>query len=103
MSSTGIMGVPNIYIKKCTITGKLILKKCAPQKVVPDLLQQICRKVMSTWYGTHCLYLDKRLVPCKTEIHSFIVRWSHVISGSLSPWHGASSGCRWRNGLWHGG
>jgi len=24
---------------------------------------------------------------------------SHVISGSLSPQHGASSGCGWKNGL----
>ena len=28
---------------------------------------------------------------------------SHVISGSLSPRHGASSGCGWRNGLQYGG
>jgi hypothetical protein len=27
----------------------------------------------------------------------------HVISGSLSPRHGASSGCGWRNGLRYGG
>ena len=26
-----------------------------------------------------------------------------VISGSLSPRHGASSGCGWRNGLRYGG
>jgi hypothetical protein len=26
-----------------------------------------------------------------------------VSSGSLSPWHGASSGCGWRTGLWYGG
>jgi len=28
---------------------------------------------------------------------------THVISGSLSPRHGASSGCGWRNGLRYGG
>jgi hypothetical protein len=78
------MGVPNIYIKKCTRTGKLISKKCAPQKVVSNLLQQTCRKVMSTWYGTHCLYLNRRLVPCITEIHFFNVRWSvHMTSSSV--------------------
>jgi len=27
----------------------------------------------------------------------------HVICGSLSPQHGASSGCGWRNGLQYGG
>jgi len=27
----------------------------------------------------------------------------HVISGSLSWWHGTSSGCGWRNGLQYGG
>jgi hypothetical protein len=27
----------------------------------------------------------------------------HVISGSLSPQHGASSGCGWRKGLLYGG
>jgi len=26
-----------------------------------------------------------------------------VISGSLSPWHGASSGCCWRKDLQYGG
>jgi len=26
-----------------------------------------------------------------------------MISGSLSPWHGASSGCGWRNNLQYGG
>jgi len=28
---------------------------------------------------------------------------STVISGSLPPWHGASSGCGWRNGIRYGG
>jgi len=28
-----------------------------------------------------------------------VVQISHVISGSPSPRHGASSGCGWRNGL----
>jgi len=26
-----------------------------------------------------------------------------MISRSLSPWHGVSSGCRWKNGLQYGG
>jgi hypothetical protein len=28
---------------------------------------------------------------------------NHAVSGSLSPRHGASSGCGWRNGLQYGG
>ena len=32
-----------------------------------------------------------------------IMGQKHVISGSLSPRHGASSGCEWRNGLQYGG
>jgi hypothetical protein len=29
--------------------------------------------------------------------------WNHVISGSLSSRHGASSGCGWRNDFQYGG
>jgi len=32
-----------------------------------------------------------------------VVRALHVINGSLSPWHGTSSGCGWRNSLQYGG
>jgi hypothetical protein len=32
-----------------------------------------------------------------------IINLLAVISGSLSPQHGASSGCGWRNGLQYGG
>lgn len=90
MSSKGIEGVPNIHIKKCTIIGKLISKKCAPRKVVSNLLQQTWRKVTSTWYGTHCLYLDRRLVRCITEIHFFNVRWSVYMTSSSVCWETAS-------------
>lgn len=41
-----------------------------------------CRKVMSSWFGTHCLYLDRRRASCITEIHSFNVRWSVYLTSS---------------------
>jgi len=33
----------------------------------------------------------------------YIYIYIHVVSGSLSPRHGASSGWAWRNGLRYGG
>jgi len=45
------------------------------------------------------LLTDSALV-CNYEGWNFN---THVISGSLSPRHGASSGCGWRNGLRYGG
>lgn len=55
-------------------------------KIKIKLLQQTCRKVISTWYGTQCLYLDRRLVPCISEIHFFNVRWSVYMTSSSVCW-----------------
>jgi hypothetical protein len=40
----------------------------------------------------------KRFAPVKSGVNYILVKPS-VISGSLSPRHGESSGCGWRNGL----
>jgi hypothetical protein len=40
---------------------------------------------------------------CRFLIYADNVNICHVISGSLSPRHGASSGCGWRNDFQYGG
>ena len=43
-------------------------------------------------------------VPILSHVYGDIcITFDSVISGSLSPRHGASSGCGWRNGLRYGG
>ena len=41
--------------------------------------------------------------PLSLKFTPYNLSSDYVISGSLSPRHGASSGCGWRNGLRYGG
>jgi hypothetical protein len=43
-----------------------------------------------------CLYVSTKIIPNCNFCDFCNVS---VLSGPLSPWHGASSGCKWRNGL----
>jgi len=57
----------------------------------------------STVYWLGCGLVDQgtvvQLLACRGKIFLFSGVSRPMISGSLSPCHGASLGCRWRNGL----
>jgi len=43
-----------------------------------------------SYYSFHALRIKLQMIPVP------------MINGSMSPWHGASSGCGWRKGLQYG-
>ena len=62
-------------------------------------LKLIKKKESSSVYYTYWQYVF--WITCYNK--SIIVSNTAKISGSLSPRHGTSSGCGWRNGLQYGG
>jgi len=48
-------------------------------------------------------FVDLCIVTCQTQTTLMYVSQVAMIRWSLSPRHGASSGCRWWNGLQYGG
>ena len=57
-----------------------------------------CKRSMSKCTAIDSLYSYKNI-----KGNVLLIVLNSVISGSLSPWHGASPGCGWRNGLQYGG
>jgi hypothetical protein len=59
------------------------------------------KRVYMIIYGLIVLYQPhtKKVFLYYFHFHTLVT----VISGSLSPWHGASSGCGWRSSLRYGG
>jgi len=65
-------------------------------------------KIISWWFNlavTNVVYIGHAYTNVVFRQQSFQnwIFYEAVISGSLSPRHGASSGCGWRNGLKYGG
>ena len=62
------------------------------------------REILNDIYMTHdsCIIRIHTIIIPTTAL-SIINYFISMISGSLSPRHGASSGCGWRNGLQYGG
>jgi hypothetical protein len=69
------------------------------------LLEKVTGSQLVKKYPT--LYGTRRFITAFTSAHHLSLSWvlniMIMISGSQSPWHGASSGCRWRNSLQYGG
>ena len=93
------------HIKSILILSSL-LRLGLPSGLFPRILPT------KTQY-TPILFPIRATCPVHLILHDFITRTvlgeefrslsSTLISGSLSPWHGASSVCEWRNSLRYGG
>ena len=99
--------IPNVAVKCLQV---LTLKARIP---VVNLLTPWSRVLLEKVTGSQlvkkypALYGTWRFITAFTSAHHLSLSWvlniMIMINGSLSPRHGVSSGCRWRNSLQYGG